>query len=125
VRAHLEIARDGKASATRRKAEIAGYDWHRHEVPDLGPGDQYAIPVLMQLTAPVNLWFDEQRHSHIVWYEPDTLLPGVYYTDSAFLDGMRRQPLSKGTYRIRVVLGIGDTEHLVEYESDWRIITVA
>jgi hypothetical protein len=28
VRAFLEIARDGKPSASWRNAEIAGYDWH-------------------------------------------------------------------------------------------------
>lgn len=124
VRAFLEIARDGKPSASRRNAEIAGYDWHRHEVPDLRPGEQYAIPAILQLTEPVNLWLDEQRYNHLVTYEPDTLLPGSYLTDSAFLDGMHRQLLAPGTYRVRAVIAIGDSQHLVEHESDWRVVTV-
>jgi hypothetical protein len=33
--------------------------------------------------------------------------------------------LATGTYRVRVVIGIGDSHHLVEHESDWRIVTVA
>jgi hypothetical protein len=124
VRAYLEIARDSQKSTTRRQAEIAGYDWHRHEVPDLRPGDQYAIPAILQLKEPVNLWLDEQRYNHLVTYEPDTVPPGSYLTDSAFLDGMHRQPLAAGSYRIRAVIAIGDSDHLVEHDSEWRVVTV-
>lgn len=83
-----------------------------------------AIPAILQLKEPVDLWLDEQRYNHLVTYEPDTVLPGSYLTDSAFLDGMHRQSLAAGTYRIRAVIAIGDSGHLVEHESEWRVVTV-
>jgi hypothetical protein len=125
VRAYLEISRDGSTSADRRNAEIAGPDWHQHEVPDLRPGDQYSVPAFLRLPEPVHLWLDERRYSHIVAYEPQLLAAGSYLTDSAFLNDLHRQQLAVGVYRLRVVISIGDVSNFVEHATDWHTFTVA
>jgi len=76
--------------------------------------------VFMRLTNDCHLWIDEQRYGRLLGYQPRWLAAGSYITDGAFMDNVHRQPSPRGTYRMRVVLIIGDVAHAVDYPSDWR-----
>lgn len=105
------------------EAHFSGSTWHEHEVHQLDPYSQFAIWVFLQVFEPVNLFIDTNRQRFVdKWTE--TLPPGAYWTDSAFMDGTYRQPLTAGEYQARARVVVGKGTDVQEWTTDWRDFTV-
>jgi hypothetical protein len=115
-RAFIEV----EGGTTLISADIAGPNWHGHEIASIRPEEPYQVPVFMRLTEPTALALDGYKGLPAV-----PVGAGCYITDSAFMSGLHRARLPVGTYRLSVVLIIGDDRNRVRRQTEWRQFDVA
>ena len=104
-----------------------GTDDIQHEFASMRPGQPFSVPVFTVIRTTSKFWLDRRFvPDHPFWQEPPsaTLRPGVYITDESFLAQEHRLQLTPGTYRIAVVLILGDVEHQRTFASEWKQIEV-
>lgn len=122
-RAYIEVKGNGNRT-TRREACIADFGSFEHERRELRPGDEYIVPVFTRMTQQTVLWVDRKQKEHSPAYQLTPVAPGAYITDRAFMEGLHRQPLRAGTYRVRVVVIVGNVPDHKEYRTVWKQVDV-
>ena len=122
-RAYIEVRTKGQL--TEHYACISREDRKlEHEWRDLRPGEPCRIPVYTQIAAPTMFWLDSQLRSDPA-EPPDVVATGTYITDRPFLERHSRVPLAPATYRLRVRLVLGDSNHPQPFVSEWKKVIVS
>ena len=115
-RARGLIELDGPAGVDSVRAWISNGAEIKHEHSALRQGEPCLIPVFTEIRQPSEFWLDRQLQGA---NPPSPLQPGTYITDEPFLTGLHRSPLSRGIYRVRAKLLLGDSDHVEEICGEW------
>lgn len=119
VRALIEL--ESSAGVDPVRAWISNGSTIMHEHRGLRRGEPCLIPVYTQISQATEFWLDRQIDGVRA---SAALEPEFYVTDEPFLNGQHRSPLPPGSYRVRAKLQIGDSKHVEEFFSEWRVISV-